>query len=551
MKKRLESICGMKHSAAALIFFLIFALIFSRYCYYGFEYFFQLDDYIQHHNYTARGLSIFEIIKTYGMLAARPLANVADVVFWKNFYPVMILGLALISAMYAASALMLRWVWKRHFGTGFIFLVIYALLPLGLEGTYWMSAATRVVVGLFFASSALVFFEIWCSGGGRRFAALFAAFQLVAFGFYEQALVLSIALTFLLGIMHFKKAKKRVGLALFSFVNAGAYFAFTGAFSATSALYSTRASVVLPGSGGYFTDFFPEVVGQIGAVFLRGGYYTLFKGFERGLQIIFSDVNLIFILVILALCALLFCAALRSEREKPRTWQALAVGAVLALAPLAPFFVLSPVWFSMRGAVTSFCGIALFADALFRMLLSRMEWERGLTAAVAAGLALVFCVSAVSEVHDYRQTTLNDQSLLEELETALTRDGYVDRNLKIAILNVEATYLEEQNFFYHEHIHGITQSDWALTGGLEARLGTSRPAVTPIPASPMYVQWNRSAMLLENFDILYLYKNGKIFEVVAAEEDEHGQVFLFAKDTGEQQGYVAELKTNSAYLVLP
>jgi uncharacterized membrane protein YfcA len=60
---------------------------------------------------------------------------------------------------------MLKWVWSRYFGIGYVFLIVYTLLPLGFEGIYWMSAASRIVVGMFFASAALVFFEKWCTAG--------------------------------------------------------------------------------------------------------------------------------------------------------------------------------------------------------------------------------------------------------------------------------------------------------------------------------------------------------------------------------------------------
>ena len=53
---------------------------------------------------------------------------------------------------------------------------------------------------------------------------------------------------------------------------------------------------------------------------------------------------------------------------------ALLTGVLLAVAPVTPFFDLGNPWFSLRGTVTSFAGIALMADALLGLLLCR--WRR-------------------------------------------------------------------------------------------------------------------------------------------------------------------------------
>ena len=82
-------------------------------------------------------------------------------------------AVALISAMYAASACLFRRVWGEYFGTGYLFLVVYALLPLGVEGTYWISASNRVVPSLFFVALAMYLFQKWCRTGRARWLPLY------------------------------------------------------------------------------------------------------------------------------------------------------------------------------------------------------------------------------------------------------------------------------------------------------------------------------------------------------------------------------------------
>ncbi len=61
---------------------------------------------------------------------------------------------------------------------------------------------------------------------------------------------------------------------------------------------------------------------------------------------------------------------------------------------------------------------------------------------------------------------------------------------KVGILNLKASYLPDQNFYYHEHIHGCTESSWAFSGLITAVGGLGLPSVTPLPTTPMYQQWN-------------------------------------------------------------
>ena len=140
-----------------LAFVVLFALVFVRYCCYGLEYFPQLDDYIQLHNQSAY-YSAKAVILDMGLLSSRPLASVMDYFFWSHFWSFLMAAVALISAMYAASACLFRRVWGEYFGTGYLFLVVYALLPLGMEGTYWISASNRVVPSLFFVALAMYLF---------------------------------------------------------------------------------------------------------------------------------------------------------------------------------------------------------------------------------------------------------------------------------------------------------------------------------------------------------------------------------------------------------
>lgn len=489
-----------------LTFPLLFGLIFIRYCCYGLRYFPQLDDYIQLHNYTAYHPDVWAWIQRLGVLAARPAAGVLDIVFWGHLWPVLLLGSALLTALYAASAGLFHRVWQKYFHTGWLFLVLYALLPLNMEGTYWISAANRVIPCIFFASLSMYLFQRWCGSGRYRLLAGYFFSQLAAFSFYEQGLALSVTGVFLVALLELRESKNRSLWSLLAFVNAGIYFAFTSHFSQRT-LYAARSEIVLPWQPGWFRWVGYPALRQVGAAFLKGGVFTACKGLLRGARLVVSEGHWLWLILVLALCAGLFLLARRNDSPKPRggeTTLALLTGFLMALAPVTIFFILGNPWFSLRGTVASFCGAALMADALLGWLLSRLRDRETVAAALCGILALLFCTAAVSELHDYKATYENDQAVMSAIRAG-TDDG---RALPVAgdtlILGIEPTYLPEQTFYFHEHIHGVTESRWALTGGLQCVSGWKDfPYVTPLPAST-----SAEKFAAAEYAALYLYDHG-------------------------------------------
>ncbi len=476
------------------VFLLLFALVFLRFCVYGLRYYPQLDDYIQLHNQAAY-YTFSQVVLDMGLLASRPLASVMDVLFWSNFWPCLILAVALLSALFALSACLFRKVWSGYFGTGYLFLVLYILLPLGMEGTYWLSASTRVVPALFFTALAMDLFQRWCRGGRRRFLALYFPVQLLSFCFYEQGLVLSVTGVLLVGLLELRREKKRALFALLTFVNVGIYFAFTGAFSTTVGQLGSRLRLTLPWQPGYWQQVFLPACKQLYAAFLRGGFRTLFSGLRRGLSFLLSEAHFFWLLLLLALCLLLFLAAKRfsSSGERKQTGGAVLVGFLMALAPVSLFFVLSNPSVALRNTVFSFCGLSLMADAAFGFLLRRLPAEKTVGAVLCAALALLFSIASVSELHDYRETYLADQRAAQAICAALSDGEGISQGTRIGVLNLSPNAPPEQNYKYHEHIHGATESPWALTGLLTCVADNKAfPTAYPLPAGPLYTPENRA-----------------------------------------------------------
>jgi len=523
------------------VFLLLFLLLMARNCACGVEYFPQLDDYIQYHNYASGG-SFRALQQATGLLASRPLAGLADFFLWSPMYDHMILGVALISLLYAGTALLLWKLLRRYFRLSPLFPVLVALLPLGMEGTYWMSAATRVVVGMFFAVLAAWAFLRWLDGAGAVWLGLYLPLQLIPFGFYEQAGILSVTLTVGAAILEWTLNQKSLGrcaVSLWGVPALGLYFLFTRMMS-SGGVYSSRAEIILPVSRYYWTVFFPDIMGQLRDVFLKGSFLTLFKGFMRGVRQVLSGRLLLWALIVLVLCGL-FCAAVRRQAEEGkegRTGLAVLSGLLLGLGPVSLFLILGNPWFSLRGAVTSFPGIALAADTLLLWLWNRLSLRREGLAVLAAVAALMFCVAGASEIADYRDTYEHDQRVARLTLDTLAADGLNQESGRVGILNLEATSLPDQNFFWHEHIHGCTESQWAFAGLLTAEGGYYLPSVTPLPADPMYRQWNREANYPESFDTLYWYDGSNLYQAELVKQGENE--WLVQSGPDRVWGYIRE-----------
>lgn len=212
-------------------------------------------------------------------------------------------------------------------------------------------------------------------------------------------------------------------------------------------------------------------------------------------------------------------------------WLAVLAGVLLFLAPLSIFFVLNNPWFSFRGAVTSFVGLALVVDTAVAALWKKLPLQGNGPAVLAALAALVFCVAGASEVGDYRDTWENDQRISRLVMETLEEDFPDGQSGRVGILHLEPSYLPDQNFFYHEHIHGCTESAWSFQGLLTS-LDPSRPwDVTPLPAWPVYRQWNAEINDPAGFDTLYCF-DGRDLEQVTLTAGEGGDLLVVDRDGG-------------------
>lgn len=478
---------------------VLFFLTILRYLYFGFSYFPQLDDYIQHHNYAAFSTGIWDTLSRIGLLAARPLAGIFDITVWSAFWEHSIWAVILLSACFTAAAMLFYLVFRKHFGISALFLVFLLLNPLNFEGSYWMSASTRVLMGMLFAALCLWFFDRFLDQKGWSNLILALLSGLFAGGFYEQSMTLAIGSVLLLALFRFHEIKAKAAYALLFLFDFIVYFSITSAF-ATGSVYADRtANFILPISSYYFSEFLPVLLSQLKEVLIEAPFAFMTTGTARGFAVLSENLNVIWIFLAASLLFLLFLFAAAKRKEKEgKPLLGMAFGLLLALAAVSPFFVLDNPWFSLRALVSALPGLALFADRLIALILQKVPQKRTITAGLAVLLAGFFLVGSLSELSDYRATYQYDQKIGK---LCADRFSSYKNQTQIAVFNLRPTYLKNQTYFYHEHIHGCTESDWGFTGLLQCFSGMKgNYMVTPLAPGPLYNLYNR----FDEFDAYYL-----------------------------------------------
>ena len=179
-------------------FIVLFLVLTLRISYFGFAYYCQLDDYIHFREYPP-GTDFIAFCIEHGYFASRPFAILSDFWIWGKL-PSYISALVIVF-MYAASGVLFLRLFRRLFSTGWLFVVVYTLLPLGFEGTYWLAASTRIVPPLFFSALTLLSLDSFCRTKKKRYLLTYMLCSLASFVMYEQLLVLSLAMSLMLMLL--------------------------------------------------------------------------------------------------------------------------------------------------------------------------------------------------------------------------------------------------------------------------------------------------------------------------------------------------------------
>ncbi|MDD3767002.1 MAG: hypothetical protein PHF89_07425 [Eubacteriales bacterium] len=404
--------------------FAILAAALVRMGYLGFAYYPLLDDYIQYGIYPWVENPFREVYLDIGLFAARPIASPFDIYLWGRFWGNMAVPFFIITVLHAISAYVFILAFRRiNMPLGMVFVCFYVLCPINIEGSYWISASSRIIVGMFFTS-----LSAYCLAGKKHTG--FFIFQILAMFLYEQVAVFSFTLSFLI-IYYLKDRRAWYLLAL----NMALFLLYYKAFSHMGR-HGERAALTFFNIGGFL---------QHTRTWAQWGLFS--KGFSRGV-----DMTVVYYIPVFAAAALLGVAESAKKFRVKQIW----AGAVLFIAPYLPFLVLGGNHASFRTAFVPLFGLAVALDGLFNIF-------KYVKPALVVAISLFFTIVSISELCDYQQNYFMDRRIVNYVAKELDKEG------KNTVVGAKDTYIE-LNVLYAEHIKSIASSDWALTGALREHL---------------------------------------------------------------------------------
>ncbi len=439
----------------------------------GFTYFATLDDYVQYGSYP-----LFDLDYVYfyiGTVCARPLASLLDPTLWGAFWNHMWVALLLISALYFLSCVLLDRILKAE---GILITpVLYAvclLLPLTFEGTYWISASSRIVVGLFFAVCASYTLQKYLRGGKKRLIPLYTILCLLSFGFYESVMIFSGLLQLFVLIKYAleKKAYCKLWLMAIPAFGAGFLLIYYKLAANLGALASRATGFSLENLGARFSELFS----QLSYIFSVGLFRTTVSGFLDGIRYLAaSPVWGICIITLIAAVSALCAYVSRKHMLRASARLCVPLGLALAILPLLPNVLVPDVWLTYRSVAVCIPGLCI----AFAPLMTKLLKNRTIFALVIFLAVFVFSVGCVNEVQTYKQVNTLDNALLANVISHLDEEVLAGEKNTVLVLPHEIAV--PQTSYYKDHVKSVFYSDWSLTGAVRAKTQNNNiKNITPV-----------------------------------------------------------------------
>ncbi len=434
---------------AALLF-----KVFSK----GLTYFPILDDHIQYGGYPLYE-SLSHVYLNIGTIVTRPFAALLDPAVWGQFYPDLWVVLLSICVLFFFGIKLIADTFERTgiFITPFLYAIVL-LIPLGFEGTYWISASSRICVGLFFSGVASALLVKMLTQNKKWLFLPYALATLLSFGFYESVMVMSAFLQFVVIVGFIKNNKKRL------------YYLLTPVLLGISMLvyYKLIAGISTLGSRVNTFEFsmlsanIRELFTQFAEIIVDGGTKTTLFGAEEGIYLaIYSPLLAVGVIVISALCGYFGSKSPIVAKAK----YCIPIGLGFMIFPLVPNLLTDTVWLTYRSIVPSLFGLVLISASILAPLLKNSR-VRGI---VIFLMVFIFMLGNLSELDTYKKVSEKDDVLVTYVSDKLDSDVLAGNKEAIVVVPEGLMEPVPQVSYYKDHVKSVFDSDWALTGAVRAK----------------------------------------------------------------------------------
>lgn len=427
-------------------FAVFFLLAVFRFSYLGYNYTPYLDDYVQYTLYPSINKS-WENVLTGGpgVLFTRPLAGLADFFIWSRFDDMPGVAVLVLSALYALSAVFFyKTLHDINIRVTPAFLIFYTFFPINIEGTYWLSASSRIVVSMFLAALS-------CRLLVREKTVWFWMCNFVSMCFYEQTAIIAFIMPVIICMLNKKKQILSTTASVVNLSVLAVYYLYFAKMSNNSGRIGVTLSEI--------PERIRRIVAESHEMWGGAQLKLIANGFKRGFDRIITDGAFLWILTLIVLICVFLALVKRKWYGQGDAMRKICVGLLLAVISMAPFLV-SRGSINFRNAVPALLGVALMFDGMVSAFFKKAT-------PVILGICVVcFIITTVSEVCDYDLTARRDMELA--LRAAENIPAGHEDNFEEVVCTCSAPVRFEQNSPFNDHIISIRGSSWGITGAVRA-----------------------------------------------------------------------------------
>lgn len=530
------------------------AFMLLKFLYYGLTYFPVADDWIQYGTYPFHDNPFVSVILKARTYSNRPLAAFFDPYVWGKFWGNMWAALLIITLCHFAAMVLLHKVMKKNgLYSGSLGLLIFGGAPIVIEATYWISASSRLVFGMFLAVLSWHILMKCIESEHNRVIDLFlyATVSFMSLSFYEQIIPVSVIGSALI-LYRNRNVVKRKWLYAIPWVNLMIICIYYAVFMSHSKSAS-RSGITLS----MIPERISAILGTVRTIFIRNQKLLMTMDSSRGFQLVLEDGAYFFLLLIILTALAVGIAFWIGEdvnkegneemdrrihkNRKISWWLQVVIGIVFAVLPYSPFLVLNQGGWDLRNAFPSVLGIAIAADAVVGFC-HKFRWPRLLLSMFVSFIALVFLVVHVSVLAFYKEVSERDRLTGESILAMSEGFGVAEGHKNLAVFDPKYTY-SNANYLYGSSIAGGTAANWSMTGLLRALSGNLRlPMVYHLPDG---VNLGDSINDIEESFLVVIDHEGKVIQLEFEKLNE--DTMVLTTESGERFGQILRMENGFVY----
>jgi hypothetical protein len=446
----------------------LLVLMIARFLYFGLKYFPIIDDNNIYGVYNLRLPDIWNnIILHYHLYAIRPIAYmIVDPILIAPVWHYMIAVLLVITFLHLVSCYLLQNILtKLNIKFGEFAVLVFALAPFNVEAVYWISASSRIIVGLFICLLSIYWLLKYIENRDKKILCFAFIFNLIAMGFYEQIIVFNFFLACLVIFIKRKEIKNKLLFGM-PFLNVSVIIIYYAYFIAIYPEFARAETRTID----YFTQAH-RVLQSIYDYTIFKQFYALIDGFKDGSKIIIHNNSFIYVIFIILLSIILYAsfkkgkiALLLSKDSITDSMKHFVVGLIFFAVPFSIFFVLNYYYIYNRNIFLPMIGITIICEMIFNIVFNVpiLKKFKGIFIILTV---MVFMITNIAEINNYKKINETDNAICKDIITCIGEEN-IKTNNSLFVLNTRDNYVKVTD----QSVSSSCSSDWGLMGLMQVQL---------------------------------------------------------------------------------